>query len=102
MCEMLGAEPDEEEMPCERSDLTYETQVVFDLYDILPSKWEGFSGHYLGKDLLLLPTLFKEFKTEKHIRKYAWKIIPFIDVLVAEDVAKKIKSKTKGDLPSGS
>jgi len=95
MCEMLNSEPLEEEIPVEREDLFYETQVVFELYDILPSKWEGFSGQYMGKDLLLLPIIFKEFKTPKSIRRYAWKIIPIIDNYVAEDIAKQMKRKTK-------
>ena len=98
---MLGTEPKEEEIPIQREDFYLETQIVFDLYDKLPSKWEGFSGHYLGKDLLLLPVLFEEFEIEKYIRKYAWQIIPTIDAYVAEDIAKKIKSKSKG-APGGS
>ena len=101
MCEMLKSEPDESEIPIEREDLFEETQIVFDLYDILSSKWEGFSGQYMGKDLMLLPILFKEFKIPKYIRKYAWMIIPVIDSIVAEDISNKIKSKTKGDLPRG-
>lgn len=91
----MGSEPIEEEMPVDREDLYWETQMVFRLFDILPSKWEGFSGQYMGKDLILLPVLFKEFKIEKYIRKYAWNIIPIIDSFIAEDVAQKIKRRTK-------
>jgi hypothetical protein len=91
----MGSEPIEEEMPADREDLYWETQIVFRLFDILPSKWEGFSGQYMGKDLILLPVLFKEFKIEKYIRKYAWNIIPIIDSFIAEDVAQKIKRRTK-------
>jgi len=104
MCEMLNSEPLEEEIPYERGDLTYDTQLIFNLYDKLPAKWEGFSGQYLGKDLTLLDSLFKIYKLEKYEIYYAWDIIPIIDSIVAEDIAKKIKSKTKnsGDVPSGS
>ena len=101
MCELLGSQPIDSEMPTQRNDLTEETQMVFYLYDKLPAKWEGFSGQYLGKDLILLPILFKEFKTQKYIRRYAWEIIPIIDAYVSEDIAKKIKSKTKKGTPSG-
>ena len=97
MCEMLGSEPDPNEMPIERSDLTEETQMVLNIYDLLPAKWEGFSGQYLGKDLMLLPVLFDEFDTIKYIRKYAWNIIPVIDSFVAQDIAQKMKRKSKGD-----
>jgi len=99
MCEMLNSEPDENEIPIGREDLFEETQIVFNLYDILPAKWDGFSGQYMGKDLILLPKLFKEFKIPKYIRKYAWMIITVIDSIVAEDISNKIKSKPKGELP---
>lgn len=103
MCEMMGSEPVEEEMPYDREDLTLDTQLIFTIYDKLPAKWEGFSGQYLGKDLLLLDTLFKHYKLEKYEKNYAWDVIPIIDSFVAEDIAKKIKSKTKvsGDKLSG-
>jgi hypothetical protein len=96
---MLNADPKEDEIPLERADLTLETQIIFDLYDKLPSRWEGFSGQYLGKDLVLLPILLNEFKVELSIRKYAWDIIPVIDNFMAKDIASKIKRK--GELPSG-
>ena len=99
MCEMMGSDPVEEEIPVSRDDLFTETQLIFNLYDILPSKWEGMSGHYMGKDLVLLPVLFKEYKIVKYMRKYAWHIIPIIDSFVADDIAKKIKNR--GDKPSG-
>lgn len=97
MCDMLGTEPDYSQLPIERTDLAEETQIIFDIYDKLPAKWEGFSGHYLGKELLLLPVLFDEFETENYLRKYAWNIIPVIDNFVADDIAKKIKRKNQGD-----
>lgn len=97
---MLGNEPLEEEIPIDRYDLYIETQLVFDMYDKLQSRWEGFSGQYLGKDLTLLPVLFEEFKVEKYIRMYAWDIIPVIDNFIAQDVAEQIKFKTKG-VPGG-
>jgi hypothetical protein len=100
---MLGNEPLEEEIPYEREDLTLDTQLILSIYDKLPAKWEGFSGQYLGKDLLLLETLFNFYKMEKFEQLYAWEIIPIIDSIVAEDIAKKIKSKGKvaGDMPDG-
>ena len=95
MCEAVGSKPLEEEMPVERGDLFIETQEVFELYDYLKADWEGFSGTYMGKDVNLLPTLFDVFDTPIEIKKYAFLIIPHIDIHVANDIARKMKSKTK-------
>ena len=98
---MLGTKPDPDEMPVEREDLYLETQEVFLYFDKLPARWEGFSGHYLGKDLSLLPVLFEEFEVETPIKRYCWDIIPIIDNFIAEDVADKIKAKSKEGAKSG-
>lgn len=98
---MLGSEPDPDEIPYSRDDLLFDTQQVFELYDILPSKWEGFSGHYMGKELLLLPVLFETYKIEKPLQLYCWKLIPIVDNIIAEDVAKQIKAKSKEVKTSG-
>lgn len=92
---MMGSEPLEEEIPVDREDLSIETQLVLSVYDKLPSKWEGFSGNYLGKDLMVLPILMDEYKFDKGMRRYAFEIIPIIDSFVAEDIALKIKAKSK-------
>lgn len=101
MCEMLNTEPKLEEIPVEREDLFIETQEVLFYFDKLPAQWEGFSGQYMGKDLSLLPILFKEFKVDKYIRRYCWEIIPIIDNFIAEDVADKIKARSKQGAKSG-
>jgi len=94
---MMGSEPIEEEIPVEKEDLSLETQIVFDMYDKLQANWEGMSGTYLGKNLVLLPVLFKQFNIENYIKKYAWHVIPIIDSYVAQDIANKIKRNTKGN-----
>jgi hypothetical protein len=98
---MLGNKPDPDEIPYSREDLSVDTQQVFDLYDKLPAKWEGFSGHYLGKEMQLLPILFEAFDIDRPIQLYCWNIIPMIDNMIADDIAKKIKSKTKEVKTSG-
>jgi hypothetical protein len=99
---MLNSEPIEDEIPVGREDLSEETQEVLQLYDRLPDRWEGFSGYYLGKELVILPILFEQLRIVEYIRLYCWEIIPYIDGLVAKDVADKIKKKIKsGDKTSG-
>lgn len=95
MCELLGTQPVESEIPISREDLNIDTQLVFSLYDKLQSNWEGMSGHYLGKDLSLLPVLLDHYKFDKTLINYVWDIIPIIDNIVANDIANKIKQRSK-------
>ena len=41
MCDMLGTEPDESEMPIEQEDFPYELQQAFQIYYLLRDVWEG-------------------------------------------------------------
>lgn len=95
MCELLGSEPIESEIPVDRGDLNIDTQLAFSIYDKLQANWEGMSGHYLGKDLSLIPVLLKHYDYDKALQGYIWEIIPIIDSIVANDVAEKIKRRSK-------
>ena len=50
MCEQMGWEPKEEELPKEPSHLSYNIQGALILYNALPDIWEGMSGSWMGKD----------------------------------------------------
>jgi len=50
MCEQLDQEPDPDEMPPEIGDFPYEIQEAFVVHAMLPDKWDGSSGSYMGKD----------------------------------------------------
>lgn len=58
MCEQLEQEPDPEKMPLDSSDFPEEVQVAFFMFSLLPDKWDGMSGTYLGKDWSSLEILF--------------------------------------------
>lgn len=95
MCELLGSEPKEEDIPISREDLSSDTQLALFIYDKLQSNWEGMSGHYLGKDLSLMPVLLEHYDFDKPLNDYIWEIIPIIDNIVANDIAEKLKQKRK-------
>ena len=50
MCEQLGQEPDPDEMPPELKDFPLEIQEAFLVHAMLPDRWDGASGSYMGKD----------------------------------------------------
>lgn len=64
MCEGLGTEPKEEEIPPEFGDLSIQTQDSLQIFNYLPDKWSDMSG-YTGKDLSNLFTIFKLFDIDK-------------------------------------
>jgi len=64
ICEQLGEEPNPEKMPPEMSDFPYEVQVAFMLHNIMPDRWEGMSGSYMGKDWSCLGNLLDIYEVE--------------------------------------
>jgi len=64
LCEQLGQEPDPDKMPLDASVLPPEVQVAFFIFDLLPDRWEGMSGMYLGKDWSSAEFLFRIYEVE--------------------------------------
>lgn len=95
MCELLGTEPVEDQIPVGREDLNPDTQSALFIYDKLQANWEGFTGQYLGKDLSLVPYLVKFYEFDKSLEWYIWDIIPIIDSIVAKDISEQMKRKSK-------
>lgn len=50
MCEQMGWEPKEEDIPIELNTLSLDCQYAVMLLQVLPDNWEGMSGAWLGKD----------------------------------------------------
>ena len=64
MCEQMGWEIDESQMPKEPSALAYEVQQALLLLNVLPDKWEGMSGTWLGKDYAGLDAIFNIYEID--------------------------------------
>ena len=99
MCEQLGTEPLDSEVPAEFSDFPFEVQEVINIFSILPDKWEGMSGTYMGKDYSILPYLFDNVFEVLDV-KVSMKLLLVIDRIVKEQYAQKQaernrKNKTK-------
>jgi len=90
MCEMLSTKPKYDEVPFELDDFPDEIQTAIEIYAMLPSKIEGMSGLYLGKDYSMLFSLLDVF--EVHNRQYIIRIIVYMDRLETKLVNSKKKS----------
>tara|TARA_Y100000004_G_scaffold59645_1_gene66471 strand:+ start:544 stop:882 length:339 start_codon:yes stop_codon:yes gene_type:complete len=62
--ERLGREPDPNKAPLEQHHFPPEVQIAFFIHTLLPDRWDGASGTYLGKDWSALGTLLTVHKIE--------------------------------------
>lgn len=64
MCEQMGWEPREEDIPVDASTLSLECQQALVVLNALPDKWEGMSGTWMGKDYAGLEAIFNIYEIE--------------------------------------
>ena len=73
--ERLGREPDPEKAPLEIQDFPPEVQYAFLIHSLMPDRWDGMNGVYMGKDWAALGSLLDIFKIDNkqetvHFIKY--------------------------------
>ena len=64
VCEELGEEPDPDKMPPELDVFPYEVQIAFLIHSLMPDRWDGMSGSYMGKDWSCLGSLLDIYEVE--------------------------------------
>lgn len=69
MCEMLGQEPNEDEIPVDLEDLPDLVQQCFVVYNILSDNWDPMGGNYLGKDYSIVFKLFDVYEISDNAEK---------------------------------
>ena len=57
--ERLGRTPDPSKAPLEIYHFPFEVQQAIFIHNLLPDRWDGMNGTYLGKDWSSLDLLFK-------------------------------------------
>jgi len=94
MCQEIGSEPIEDEIPVEVDDLTVQSQQVIEIFNYLPDEW-GSMGGYQGKKLDNFPIIFELFE----VPKTNWILyLDLLGVLIEEQVKivnKKIEAESK-------
>ncbi len=93
MCEMLGSEPVESEIPIELDDFPDIVQQVFLVYNMLSDRWDSMGGSYLGKDYAILFQLLDLYSvTEKQEVLLAVDFINQIDYARSDIIQEKQKT----------
>jgi hypothetical protein len=89
MCEQLGSQPQEKEIPVMLEDMPIDIELAYNVYNLLPDKIDSFNGVYYGKELDKAPLMleFLEIQSKKDI----FKIIIIIDSLEREEINRRKK-----------
>lgn len=101
MCETMGSEPIEEEIPIEYDDFSVQGQEAIDLFNLLPDKWEGMSGSYLGKDITNIDIFFKLIGLEESEQLLIFLLFSAINNENIEQTNKKISQEMKSSNNKG-
>jgi hypothetical protein len=95
MCEMLGQEPVEHEIPVEISDFPELVQQCFLIYRMLSDNWDNMGGGYMGKDYSMVFDLFRVYDivhTEEILM--CLDFLQHMDSIRQKLIAEKIKAKS--------
>lgn len=70
MCEALGSEPEEDEIPVEMDDFPDEVQEAINIYYKLKDEWDTMNGIYLGKSFAGFADILDILEVPFNDRKY--------------------------------
>jgi hypothetical protein len=94
MCEALGSQPVESEVPVEIDDFPVEVQQAFGVYRMLRDEWDSMSGVYLGKSLIGITEVLSATEIDEADHKFITMLVRSIDVVRAQEInAKKDNQK---------
>ena len=89
MCELMGSEPIESEIPVEFEDFPIDVQQAVLVYRMLKDEWEGFNGLYLGKSYIGLTEVLDYMEIDISDRKLVVQLIKLIDNVRSDQLAKQ-------------
>jgi hypothetical protein len=84
MCEAIGSEPVEEEIPVETSDFPVEVQEAINVYYKLKDEWDTMNGVYMGKSYAGFSDILDILEVPFADRKYLLEWISVMDAARAK------------------
>ena len=94
MCEALGNEPIQEEIPVDFEDFCLDVQQALSIYNKLRDEWDTMNGNYLGKSYAGILDIFTILEVPVEDHKTMYSLIGMIDNHRAKAIADN-KPKTK-------
>jgi hypothetical protein len=93
MCEALGSEPIESEIPVEYDDLPIDAQEAIGIYVKLKDEWDSMNGVYLGKSYSGILDIFEILEVPKEDRRMVFELIGTIDKIRSKALEAKRPKK---------
>ena len=94
MCEILGEEPIESEIPLDSSDFPVLVQQALMIYGYLEDRWDSMGGGYLGKNYSIVFKFFDLFEVDNTETLLMLELLQQIDIIRSKLVAEKLKQKS--------
>jgi len=79
MCETLGSEPIESEIPVEYEDLLTDVQEALNIYYKLRDEWDTMNGNYMGKNYSGILDIFTILQVPVQDHRTMFDLIGLID-----------------------
>lgn len=79
LCEMMGSEPLDNEIPVEYDDLPLEVQEAIRIYHNLQDSWDYVGGNYIGKNLSGFMDILDIFEIDRQDRRSIYELVMHID-----------------------
>jgi hypothetical protein len=95
MCDLLGSEPVDDQIPIEFDDLIQEVQEALQIYGNLQDCWDYMGGNYIGKNFDYIETVFKFYNIEPESHKYMYELLMTIDRIRAKQIQDSKPKDTK-------
>jgi hypothetical protein len=86
MCEMMGSDPVDEEIPIEFSDLPTELQEAIQIYNGLQDSWDYMGGNYIGKNMVGFKDILDIYEVQPSDRRTIYELILQIDKIRAKTI----------------
>lgn len=93
MCEALGNEPVESDIPVEYDDFPLEVQQAMIAYRMLRDEWDSMNGIYLGKSLIGITEVLEATEIDPEDRKFITKLVRVIDEVRIQEINSKQKTE---------
>lgn len=94
ICDALGSEPVESEIPVEYDDFHYDVQEALGVYHKLRDEWDTMNGNYMGKSYAGILDIFVICDIPPEDHRTLYNLIGIIDTHRSKAIA-DAKPKTK-------